>query len=211
MYFTRLAMPHARSKLCILLTENVSDIPFDLKHRRHVVHNASIHNLREAITDELKWTIREIDTLGKSRIKVHLAETVGLLDKTSYSAEGNIDFKIDMSNESNRPSAEIEAIYFYSTKGRKLKQGQEECPSTDSDIVGFTRRHFITPPIRRLQAKAWAQIRFRATKVLAWAFSGEELKDSYQVNGRAILRLVTSEGYFDHERKIDAQVDEIPL
>jgi hypothetical protein len=68
--------------------------------------------------------MREIDALRKSRIKVRLAEAFGLLEKTSYYAEGNIDFKIDMSNESNRPSAQIEALYFYSTAGWKLKQGR---------------------------------------------------------------------------------------
>lgn len=148
--FYEVGYAHARSKLCILLTANVSDIPFDLKHQRHVVHNGSILTLREAITNELKWATREIDNVRKSRIKVHLAETFGLLDKTSYSAEGNVDFKIDLSNESNRPSADIEAVYFYSTKGWELKQDQEECPSTASDIAEFDRRHFLTPPIRRL-------------------------------------------------------------
>ena len=205
--FYEVGYAHAKSKLCILLTEKVSDIPFDLKHRRHIVHNASIQKLRGAITDELNWARREIENIRKSRIRVHIADVSGLLDKTSYNAVGNIDFKIDFSNESTRPSAEIEALYFYSTKSWKLKQGQEECPSTDSDVVGFTLRHFLTPPIRRLQAKAWAQIRFRATKALAWAFKGEELKDSYQVHGRAILRVVTSEGYFDHELNIDTEVD----
>ena len=77
--------------------------------------------------------------------------------------------------------------------------------------MGFARRHFLSPPIRRLQAKGWAQVRFRATKVLAWAFKGEELKDSYQVHGRAILRLITSEGHFDLELTIAVEVDEIPF
>jgi hypothetical protein len=43
--------------------------------------------------------MHEIDTIRKSRIKVHLAEAFGLLEKGPYSAEGNVDFKIDMSNE----------------------------------------------------------------------------------------------------------------
>ena len=142
---------------------------------------------------------------------MQLADLWGSLDKKSYSVEATIDFKIDLSNESGRPSADIEALYFYSSEGWQLKQGQEECPSTDSDIVGYSRRHFLTPPIRRLQAKAWAPIRFRATKVLAWAFKGEELKDSYQIHGRAILRLITSEGNFDREVNIDTEVSEIPF
>jgi hypothetical protein len=160
---------------------------------------------------ELKWAITEVQNLRKSRIRVRLVEAWGLLDKTSYCATGNIDFKIDLSNESDRPSAEIEALYFYASKGWKLKQGQEECPSTESDVTGFAQRHFLTPPHRRLQAKAWVQIRFRASKVLAWALKGEELKDSYRVHGRAVLRLVTSEGNFDHELSIDTEVDEIPF
>jgi hypothetical protein len=133
---------------------------------------------------------------------------VVFLKKNSYRAQVNIDFKIDMSNESERPSAEIEAMYFYTSKVWRLTQGQQECPSTNSDIAGFAWRHFLTPPIRRLQAKAWAQLRFRGARVFAWASKGEELKDSYKVQRKAILRLVTSDGYFDHELKIDVDVDE---
>ncbi len=29
---------HAKNKLCILLTANADDIPFDLKHHRHIVY-----------------------------------------------------------------------------------------------------------------------------------------------------------------------------
>jgi nucleoside 2-deoxyribosyltransferase len=110
--FYEIGYAHAKSKLCILLTRNVSDIPFDLKHRRHIIHKSSILTLKQAIMDELKWAIHEINNIRKSRIKMHLTEIFGLLDKTSYAATGNLDFKIDLSNESGRPSAAIEAIYF---------------------------------------------------------------------------------------------------
>jgi len=182
--FYEVGYAHAKSKLCILLTKDASDIPFDLKHRRHVVHGASIARLKASLLDELKWAVNEIETVRKSRIKIALTETVGLLERNSYRAIGNIDFKIDMSNESNRPSSKIEALYFYTSKEWTLTQGKEECPYTISDIAGAKRRYFLTPPIRRLQAKAWAQLRFRVTRTLAWAHKGEELKESYRVQGR---------------------------
>jgi nucleoside 2-deoxyribosyltransferase len=152
--FYEIGYAHAKSKLCIRLTKDPSDIPFDLKHRRHVIHGGSIKRLEKALIDELRWAVNEIENVRTSRIKINLVETCGILEKNSYRAQGNIDFKIDMSNESERPSAEIEAMYFYTSKVWRLTQGQQEC------------------------------------------------------QGKAILRLVTSDGYFDHELKIDVDVDE---
>ena len=116
------------------------------------MHDASIQTLRRAITDELSWARREIEYLRKSRIKVQNSEPSGTgnLIKTHYNAVENIDFKVDLANESHRPSAEIEALYFCSTGSWNLTQGQEECPSTDSDIVGFDPKAF--PPATRSSA-----------------------------------------------------------
>lgn len=209
--FYEVGYAHAKGKLCILMTKNASDIPFDLKHHRHIVYGNSINGLRENLTEELVWAKNKIENIKLSRIKVDLKETFGNLEKTKYSARGTIDFKIDLLNESITPSAEIEAIYFYSTKGWSLFQDGQECPSTDSDIAGFKSRHFLTPPLRKLHKNSWAQLKFGARKLLAYAREGDELKNSYRVTGRSILRLVTSEGNYDHELSLDVLVDEIPF
>lgn len=47
--------------------------------------------------------------------------------------------------------------------------------------------------------------------MLAIAREGDELKDSYRVTGRSILRLVTSEGNYDYELSLDVLVDELPF
>src|SRR4051812_33507799 len=36
--FYELGYAHAKEKTCILLTKNADDIPFDLKHKRHIVY-----------------------------------------------------------------------------------------------------------------------------------------------------------------------------
>lgn len=118
--FYEVGYAHAKGKLCIPMTKNASDIPFDLKHHRHIVYGESINGLRDNLTEELVWAKNEVENVKSSRIKVDLKEAFGNLEKTKYSARGNIDFKIDLLNESNTPSAEIEAIYFYSTKGWRL-------------------------------------------------------------------------------------------
>lgn len=209
--FYEVGYAHAKGKLCILMTKAVEDIPFDLKHHRHIVYGESINGLRNSLTEELVWAKNEIDNVLSSRIKVELKGTYGNLRTTKYLAEGTIDISIDLLNESDRPSAEIEAVYFYTTSGWDLVQDGKDCPSTDSDINDFQIRHFLTPPVRILHKNSWAQLKFTSSRVLALAFEGDEIKDSYRVTGRAIIRLVTSDGNFDYEISLDVKVDEIPF
>ncbi|HEX7533647.1 MAG TPA: hypothetical protein VF343_00195, partial [Syntrophales bacterium] len=209
--FYEVGYAHAKGKLCILMTKDASDIPFDLKHHRHVVYG-SIDGLRKSLADELTWAKGEITTIRSSRIKVQLqASGSGNLEKSKYTAKGTVNFKIDLHNETDSASADLDAVYFYCGKDWTLYQDGKECPSTDSDIEGVTVRHFLTAPVRRLNRKSWAQLTFSAKRYLAWAHGGEELKDSYRFTGRAVIRLVTADGHFDYELPIDVTIDEVPF
>ena len=209
--FYEVGYAHAQEKICILLTKDADDIPFDLKHHRHILYGASISYLRSALMDELVWAKQQIENERESHIRVNLKNIFGSLVTTKYTARGIVNFEIDFSNESNKASAEIEAVYFYSTKSWSLKQDNKECSSTKSDISGFELRHFLVPPIRRLHKGSWAQLKFESNKLFAYATKGEEIKDSYRVSGRSIIRLVTSEGNFDFKISIDTVCDEIPF
>lgn len=209
--FYEVGYAHAKEKICILLTQNSNDIPFDLKHYRHIVYEGSISKLRDALANDLNWAKLQIENIRNSRVKVKLSKQFGNLEKTKYSAKAEIDFIIDLHNDSANVSSEIEAIYFYSTKGWILKQDGKECPNTESDLPDFYVRHFITSPIRRLHKNSWAQLRFKSTKFLAFAKDGEELKNKYRLTGRSVLRLVTPEGNYDYDLTIDVECDEIPF
>ncbi len=209
--FYEVGYAHAKEKLCILMTKNADDIPFDLKHHRHIVYGESISGLKESLAAELVWAKNEIENVRSSKIQVKLKGISGNLEKNKYFAKGDVEIKLDLLNESNSPSAEIEAIYFYSGPGWTLFQDNRECPSTDADVSDFKTRHFLTPPVRKLHKNSWAQLVFNTRKILAFAKDGDELKDSYKVTGRSIIRLVTSDGNFDYEISLDVSVDEIPF
>lgn len=209
--FYEVGYAHAKEKLCILLTSKADDIPFDLKHHRHVIYGESISGLRKNLFDELEWARQEIQNIRSSRIKVSQKDAFGHLEKTRFYARANLDIRIDLTNISGYPSSEIEAVYFYSTNGWRLFQDDKECSQTDADVSGFHLRHFLRPPLRRLHKNSWAQLKFEAKKILAYATEGDELKDSYRVTGRSLLRLVTSSGNFDHELQFDVEVNEVPF
>ncbi len=209
--FYEIGYAHAKGKLCIHLTSDANDIPFDLKDKRHIIYGNSIEELRVALTRELNWAKNEIENIRKSLIKVHLKNIYGELDKTEYIAKGSIYFKIDLLNEFEKTSSEIEAIYFYTSTDWDIYQDDKLCPSAKSDLPDFHKRHFLNSPIRKMASNSWAQVSFKAIKILARAYQGEALKDSYRIIGKSILRLMTSESNFDYDIRIDTTVDDLPF
>jgi nucleoside 2-deoxyribosyltransferase len=94
--FYEVGYAHGKGKLCILSTAVADDIPFDLKHRRHIVHQNSIQTLKRCFLEELSWAQREIENVQRSHIQVKTKNVSGLLEKTKWSAEADLDFKIDL-------------------------------------------------------------------------------------------------------------------
>jgi nucleoside 2-deoxyribosyltransferase len=209
--FYEVGYAHAKGKLCILLTADANDIPFDLKHHRHIVYNGSATKLRKALTTDLQWAKTELQGLRDSRIKVELQKPFGLLEKSDWIAEGEIDIKIDLLNSSSHVSPDIEALYLYCKKGWVVTQDGKTCPTAPSDLQPFGERHFLSSPVRRLQKGGWAQVTLSMKRVLARATKGEEIKDSYRIRGKIALRIATSSGDFDNELSVDVVVDEIPF
>src|SRR3954468_10852565 len=60
--FYEVGYAHAKEKPCILLTQSADDIPFDLKHHRHIVYEKSLSSLRTKLIKELQWLRKHIKT-----------------------------------------------------------------------------------------------------------------------------------------------------
>jgi hypothetical protein len=94
-------------------------------------------------------------------------------------------------------------------------QDGQECASrqVDGDKIFFS--HFIRSPVRRLQAKSWAEIKISGDKLVDHKYGSKnkdkEFKDKYKVAGRAKVRLLTTEGAFDFPIDLDIEVDEFPF
>lgn len=210
--FYEVGYAHAKDKLVILQTKHASDIPFDLKHRRHIVYGDSLSYLRSELTKNLDWAKSEIANIRDSSIRVDLKTSTGDLELSDQIARAHIDFRIDLFNESHKASPSITAIYLYSTDGSwKISQDGSPCPSTESDVKPFKKRYFLQSPVERLQGQSWAQLQFSGSRVLARAYMGDEIKDRYTISGKSLLRFVTSAGVFDYELAMNIDVDDLPF
>lgn len=133
----------------------------------------------------------------------------------SYTAYANIDLMFDLNNVTAVPSPEIEAIYFDTGRGWTFTQDGHECASRQTEGDKNFVSHFVRSPVRRLQAKSWAEIKITGKKIVDHKFGSEnkrkEFQDKYKVAGRAKIRVLTTEGTFDFPIDLDIEVDEVPF
>jgi hypothetical protein len=57
--FYEVGYAHALGKIVLLVTKEAEDIPFDLKHRQHIIYHGNIESLRKDLTSKLRWGIVE--------------------------------------------------------------------------------------------------------------------------------------------------------
>lgn len=209
--FYELGYAHARDKICILLTKNADDIPFDLKHRRHVVYGDSISYLKSELEKNIKWAKSESEARTSSKIQVDVSPPTGYLSNTEHFSEAIINFTIDLHNKTRQYSPEISATYLYAGNNWRITQEGKDCPFSDADIKPFKRRYLITPPASKLGAGGWSQIRLQAKRTIASAWKGDEIPESTNIGGRGIIRLETADGNYDHEFDFNLELSDIPF
>ncbi|WP_200876300.1 TIR domain-containing protein [Cupriavidus metallidurans] len=208
--FYEVGYAHAKGKLCILLTSQAEDIPFDLKHKRHIVHNGEASTLSELLKTELLWAKEEIKKARDSRISVDFKTPTGVTKVGRYHVDAELNFVIELRNNSDRPSPEIDHAYFLCSDRWEVSQNGKVCPSARADD-GRTMQHFVEFPVKRLQKGAWARLSLDATRVMADGAEGDELETEYRLKGALGLLLVTSEGSFTYSEYMDIEIDDLPF
>jgi hypothetical protein len=209
--FYEVGYAHARDKLCTLLTQSADDIPFDLRHHRHIVYDGSIQKLKQKLAVEIEWLKKQLEKQNNNAFTIELRSVDGNLKKTAYSADAVVEFVFDIHNKTKRRSPDIEAIYLYTSAGWRFKQGGDECPSTTPEDDKKRLRHFIRCPVPLLSPGAWAQIKLVGTKRVWSKFSGDELKEKYYFNGFTTMELSTSEGVFKEQMNVSVEAEEFPF
>lgn len=209
--FYELGYAHAKEKICLLLTKDVTDIPFDLQHKRHVVYGDSIAFLKDELKRNINWAKKESKARRENKISIVAKQPTGDLSVTEYSATANLVFTFDLHNRTERVSPEISAVYLYSGNNWQIRVDGRECPFSDSDVQPFKYRYLIPAPASKIGKNGWSQLRFKASRTLAYAWKGDAIKNSYTLAGRGLLRLETVEGNIDHEFDFNIIVEDMPF
>ena len=209
--FYEVGYAHAKGKLCALVTQSATDIPFDLKHHTHVIYDGTIGDLAEKLLPKLEWLKAETERLKTETISFTATAKSPSLGKSDWADSGKFDLVMNLKNTSSRRSPEIEAIYITTTKGWRIKTKGSDCPSEPVGEDKRLRRHLITPSLRRLSPSAFAEETLTFSRNLWTKSSGDERKETYNAKGTVSVEVLTSEGTLVFEKTIEVEFDEIPF
>jgi len=108
--FYEVGYAHAKNKLCALVTQNAHDIPFDLKHHSHVIYDGTASDLASKLTPKIEWLASEAKRRKTETISVSAKASDGLLDKETYYHFGTFDLSLELKNNSDNRSPEIDSL-----------------------------------------------------------------------------------------------------
>lgn len=209
--FYEVGYAHAKGKHCILLTQNASDIPFDLKQHRHIVYGGQIVKLQGELATNLQWAAEQVAASRNSGLNVKIQAHAGELERDKYTATASVRLVIDIVNTRDVSFGEIETINLYLGKRWEFSQNGQVCPKTTSDDPVYGERHQLTPAVRRIGPKGWTQlVAIGKKRVHDYGMSGEP-KEEYKLSGRMSARIVTANGHYDFESSVDVEVTDIPF
>lgn len=209
--FYEVGYAHAKGKLCILLTQDASDIPFDLKQHRHIVYGGKITKLQNELGANLQWAAEQIKTAKTSGLNVKFHVKDELLERDEFQASVSLRLLMDIENTRDTGFGEIESVTLYHGNRWEFSQNGQACPKTKSDNPLFFERHQLSATLRRIGPKGWTQV-IVAGRKLVHDFSDKGApKDAYKLAGRVMARISTATGDFDFESSLDVQVDDLPF
>ncbi|MCC4766361.1 hypothetical protein FXW07_06960 [Methanosarcina sp. DH1] len=81
--FYEVGYAHALGKIVLLLTQKADDIPFDLKHKQHIIYGnggSKIQSLRSELNPRLNWAINESKRKGKENNSKRILVSASVMD-----------------------------------------------------------------------------------------------------------------------------------
>lgn len=93
--FYEVGYAHALGKIVLLLTQKADDIPFDLKHKQHIVYGNSgskIQNLRSELNPKLNWAINESKRKGHEDNSKRILVSLVSISTTNWESKRTNEF-----------------------------------------------------------------------------------------------------------------------
>lgn len=127
--FYEVGYAHALGKIVLLLTQNANDIPFDLKHRPHIVYAGKIETLRNKLTERIIWAISEAKRKEKQNVLERFSVSINGFEIPEASLSRNVpvlrledytEMTVSILNASLEPTHSITHIYLFTSSDSPL-------------------------------------------------------------------------------------------
>ncbi|MBR9825699.1 MAG: hypothetical protein GYB36_07840 [Alphaproteobacteria bacterium] len=210
--FYEVGYAHARAKLVVLLTSDAADIPFDLKHHRHLIYGGSIKQLTQKLGDELSWCKEELVRRAASPYLAVLKSASGSLEKKgAWRDEGQATIQLELKNVSGARGPEIDAVVVHTGPSWRFSYKGEEVDAASSPNEGYAEQHIFHPRLKRLGSGQSIPVRLHGVKTLWSSFGEGGRQEEYRIKGVMEVEFMTDAGSFSNTIQLNVLFDEIPF
>lgn len=191
--FYELGYAHALLKKCILLTQEIDNIPFDLKHKRHIKYK-NLTELKPKLNKELSFykTLIEEDKKIPVSIETNLDGELEITNGTRKDAI--VNFGIDIYNRANKPIQNINSIVIHFNTNWEIDFNNERVVGSVSNLENYKWRYYLKPPSSSIAKSGWMPVRLKMKKIIAYAYEEEFKIKTKRYGGKVNIEIIT-----DHE------------
>jgi hypothetical protein len=211
--FYEVGYADAKKKPVILLTNNADDIPFDLRHRPHIVYG-SISQLKVDLVERLQWIQKEVGKISSEPLKSVVNVVSTEVDRTEYTDTGELRLRIEVHNRIARISERINSIYLYTAKGWTIHYEDKECNRTPSPDDNNPERHIVHPSFSVIPASDWLPVDLLMKKRLFTNWDEDQHRsDSYKNEGllRIAINTESQKNINDHLVSVIFEYNDFPF
>lgn len=159
--FYEVGYAHALNKVVVLLTQKADDIPFDLKHRPHIIYEGSIDKLRSDLRTRLAWAIEEsrrrgrqeatlyrlgVSFLGTEVPEISLAAAIPSFSMEMNERELSSTLDLHVRNEGAEASEAISYLYLFTEADSPFIPAKlvPETVKTSTGVAGWRQERTFT-------------------------------------------------------------------
>lgn len=210
--FYEVGYAHAKGKLCALITQESSHIPFDLKHHTHVIYDGRAVDLVDKLRPKLNWLVEEVKKARKEIFSLAINCGSGYLNCSESTHKGNFDLELTLRNNSGKRSPEIEVIHIITNSHWTLSEDGKEIKYDEyTDDNRKMRKHLVNPSLRRLPSGGFSKTKVNFRRNFWTKWNGQEKKEVYKAKGNIHFEIAAGDGIYKFDQFVEVEFDEIPF
>jgi hypothetical protein len=213
--FYEVGYAHALNKVVLLITQSADDIPFDLKHRQHIVYAGKIDKLRSDLKKHISWATGEAERrlmgVNTERISASLGGVPLLLGLSAAKAPkikalistDVFQLTLHVRNVSEKGLLEISHVYLFAERDAEAVPVRRPIEKP-SELEFFTADPMDALDNLPIQFRLPVKLEPMPPSAVDRAVLDFTLKAT-ECNARYRLRLHTAVSYFDFSFWLEIQ------
>lgn len=181
--FYEVGYADAKNKLTLLLTKDISDIPFDFKQKLHIEYN-DVTSLKENLIDKIEWAKHEIDKTRQKSVESNFYIKYAWLNRTDNSDIAQIHCLLEISNLSDKPIDKLQMIEIITSPDWDFFIN-DKLIKNESFVANNVnlKRHRFTPEEKIIPIHDHIQIELEGNRTLWKSWSNTEQQNNYVLAG----------------------------